>query len=357
MFIAPIANSSLWKRFHRDVLVANWMSRWNRSHSAGMALHAAVAALFALSFSVAVSAQTFPTKPIKIVVPNAPGGAADITARTVGQKLSEALDQPVVIENKPSAGGVIAAQQVAKSDADGHTILLISSGTAVSAALFKSLPFDTRKDFAPVSKLASFDLVIAVAEGGKFKTVAELLAYAKANPGKLNIGTPQVGTTQNLAAQLFKTAVGIDVQVVPFNGTPPVIAALRGGNIDAMVEILGPLMPQISSQALRPIALLGDQRTAVLPDVPIAREAGGSLANFSAASWNGLAVPAKTPKDVVAKLNRELVRILALPDVKLRLADLTLVAQSSTPEQLAQLLDGDIKKWADVIGRAKIQKQ
>ncbi len=305
----------------------------------------------------AVMAQAFPTKAIKIVVPNAPGGAADITARTVGQKLSKALGQPVVIENKPSAGGVIAGELVAKADADGHTILLISSGTAVSAALFKSLPFDTRKDFAPVSKLASFDLAIAVAEGGKFKTFADLLAYAKANPGKLNIGTPQVGTTQNLAAEYFKAAAGVDVQVVPFNGTPPVIAALRGGSIDAMVDILGPLMPQIASKALRPLALLGDHRAAQLPDVPIAREAGGTLASFSAASWNGLAVPVKTPKDVVAKLNRELVRILALPDVKQRLADLTLVAQSSTPEQQAELLDSDIKRWSGVIERAKIPKQ
>ena len=357
MFISSSVHSYLRERCHRDVSVGCWQSRLHRSQRVAMVLHTAVAALIALSFSVAASAQPFPTKPIKIIVPNAPGGAADITARTVGQKLSEALGQPVVIENKPSAGGVIAGEQVAKADADGHMILLISSGTAVSAALFKSLPFDTRKDFAPVSKLASFDLAIAVAEGGKFKTFAELLAFAKANPGKLNIGTPQIGTTQNLAAELFKSAAGIDLQVVPFNGTPPVIAALRGGNIDAMVEILGPLMPQITSKALRPIALLGDQRSAVLPDVPIAREAGGSLANFSAASWNGLAVPAKTPKDVAAKLNRELVRILALPDVKQRLADLTLVAQSSTPEQLAQLLDSDIKKWADVIERAKIQKQ
>ena len=332
-------------------------SRQSRSYNSSTCVGICLAAFIAVIFAGTAASQIFPTKPIKIIVPNAPGGAADITARTVGQKLSEALGQPVVIENKPSAGGVIAGEQVAKSDADGHTILLISSGTAVSAALFKSLPFDTRKDFATVSKLASFDLAIAVAEGGKFKTFAELLAFAKANPGKLNIGTPQIGTTQNLAAELFKSAAGIDVQVVPFNGTPPVIAALRGGNIDAMVEILGPLMPQITSKALRPIALLGDQRAAVLPDVPIAREAGGSLANFSAASWNGLAVPAKTPKDIVAKLNRELVRILALPDVKLRLADLTLIAQSSTPEQLTQLLDSDIRKWADVIERAKIQKQ
>ncbi len=328
----------------------------DRSRNVARVVMTVVAASL-LTLAAAVSAQSFPSKPLKLVVPNAPGGAADITARTVGQKLAEALGQPVVIENKPSAGGVIAGEQVAKAEPDGHTMLLISSGTAVSAALFKSLPFDTQKDFAPVSKLASFDLAIAVSEGGKFKTFAELLAYAKANPGKLNIGTPQVGTTQNLAAEYFKSVAGIDVQVVPFNGTPPVISALRGGNIDAMVDILGPLMPQIASKALRPLALLGDRRAPQLPEVPAAREAGGALANFSAASWNGVAVPARTPKDVTARLNRELVRILALPDVRQRLADLTLMAESSTPEQQAELLDRDSKRWAAVIERAKIPRQ
>ena len=313
--------------------------------------------VIAFTLACAVAAQAFPSKPIHIIVPNAAGGAADITARTVGQKLAEALGQPVIIENKPSAGGIIAAEQVAKSDPDGHTILLVSSGTAVSAALFKSLTFDTRKDFAPVSKLAAFDLVIAVADNSRFKTLNEMLAFAKANPGKLNIGTPQIGTTQNLAAEYFKSAAQVDMQVVPFNGTPPVISALRGGNLDAMVDILGPLMPQIASKALRPLALLGDGHAAQLPGIPAVHEAGGSLAKFSAASWNGLAVPAKTPKEIVTKLNREISRILALPEVKQRLADLTLVAQSSTPEQLAGLLDSDIKRWAEVIERAKIPKQ
>ncbi|MEY3514625.1 MAG: hypothetical protein RL420_1648 [Pseudomonadota bacterium] len=156
-------------------------------------------------------AQTtpFPSKTIKIVVPNAAGGAADITARTVAQKLSESLGQSVVTENKPSAGGIVAGEQVARAEPDGHTLLLISSGTAVSASLFKTLPFDTVKDFIPVSKLATFDLVIAVAEGGRFKTFAELMAYAKANPGKLNIGTPQIGTTQNLSAEYFLSASGL----------------------------------------------------------------------------------------------------------------------------------------------------
>ena len=312
----------------------------------------------ALSCAPALWAQpAFPHKPLKIVVPNAAGGAADITARTVGQKLSEALGQPVVIDNKPSAGGIVAAEMVAKAEPDGHTLLLISSGTAVSASLFKTLPFDTIKDFSPVSKLASFDLVLCVAEGGRFKNLNDLLAYARANPGKLNIGSPQVGTTQNLAAEVFVSSAGLSAQIVPFNGTPPVITALRGGNLDAMVEILGPVMGQIKSGALRPLAVLSDKRGAALPDVPAVREAGGNLANFNVASWNGLSVPAKTPQDIVMRLNRELQVILAMPDVKTRLSELSLYAQGSTPEQVGDILQADIKRWADVIQRAKIEKK
>jgi tripartite-type tricarboxylate transporter receptor subunit TctC len=318
---------------------------------------AGVTALTTLLPLPATAQATFPSKALKIVVPNAAGGAADITARTVGQKLGEALGQSVIIENKASAGGIVAGEQVARSDADGHTLLLISSGTAVSAALFKSLPFDTLKDFTPVSKLADFDLVIAVSEGGRFKTLAELLAYGRANPGKLNIGTPQIGTTQNLAAELFKASAGFDFQIVPFNGTTPVITTLRGGGIDAMIDILGPLMPQIGSKALLAVAVLGDKRSASLPDVPAVREAGGTLAQFNVSSWNGLAVPAKTPKDVVARLNREIQAALGNADVKKRLADLSLNAQGSTPEQVSALLASEIKRWGEVIARAKIEKQ
>ena len=309
-----------------------------------------------IAISSAHAQASFPSKPLKIVVPNAAGGAADITARTVAQKLSEALGQAVVIDNKPSAGGIVAGEMVARAEPDGHTLLLISSGTAVSAALFKSLPFDTVKDFTPVSKLASFDLVIAVAEGGRFKSLAELLAYARANPGKLNIGTPQIGTTQNLAADLFLSSAGLTAQIVPFNGTPPVITALRGGEIDAMVEILGPLMPQIQSKALRPVAVLSDKRSPVLPDVPAVRELGGNLAQFNVSSWNGLSVPAKTPRDVVLRLSRELQTILALPEVKKRLLELSLYAQGSTPEQAADTLNQDIRRWTEVIAKSKIDK-
>lgn len=305
----------------------------------------------------AAVAQTFPSKTIKIVVPNAPGGAADLTARTVAEKLSESLGQSVIIENKPTAGGVVAGDTVAKAEPDGHTLLLVSSGTAVSAALFKTLPFDTVRDFAPVSMLATFDLGIVVSETDRFKTLAEFLAYGRANPGKLNIGTPQIGTTQNLAAELFKASAGINAQVVPFNGTPPSIAALRGGNIDAAIDILGPLMGQINARALRPLGVLGDKRALQLPAVPSVRESGGSLAGFNVSSWNGLSAPAKTPKDVIARLSHEVQAVLTLPDVKKRLLDLNIVANGSSPEQLGELLSFEIRRWGEVITRANIPKQ
>lgn len=316
---------------------------------------ALAAILLALGLAAQAGAQGFPSKPIRLVVPNSPGGAADLTARAVGQKMSESLGQPVVIDNKPSAGGVVAGESVAKAAPDGHSLLLISSGTAVSAALFKSLPYDTVRDFIPVAPLATFDLAIVAAEGGRFKNLTELLAYARANPGKLNIGTPNIGTTQHLAAELFKSAAGIDVQIVPFNGTPAVINALRGGQIDAGLDILSPLLTQIRAKALVALAITGDKRSRVLPEVPTARESG--VAGYSAASWNGLAVPANTPREVVARLNREVVAALNDPAVKRKLEDLNLDPHPGTPEQAAAMLNGDIKRWGEVISKARIEKQ
>jgi tripartite-type tricarboxylate transporter receptor subunit TctC len=310
----------------------------------------------ATGLPMAAGAQTaYPSKPLHIVVPNAPGGAADLTARAVGQKIGEALGQPVIIDNKPGAGGVVAGDTVAKAAPDGHTLLLISSGTAVSASLFNSLPFDTVKDFIPVAPLASFDLVIVASEGGRFKTLAEVLAWSRANPGKLNIGTPNIGTTQHLAAELFKSAAGLDAQIVPFNGTPAVINALRGNQIDVGLDILGPLLAQIKAKALRPLAITGDKRSRMLPEVVTAREAG--VPGFVAASWNGLAVPANTPKEIVARLNREIVAALNDPAVKKQLENLNLDPHPGTPEEAAALLANDIKRWNDVIVRARIARQ
>lgn len=301
------------------------------------------------------AAQTFPSKPVKIVVPFGAGGVADLTARTVAQKLGESLGQLVVIENKPGAGGVVAGDTVAKAEPDGHTLLLMSNGTAVSAGLFKSLPFDTVRDFAPVSTLGFFDIAIVTPADSKFKTLGELLAFARANPGKLNLGSINIGSTQNLTAELFKTSAGADMQIVPFNGTPAVITALRGGQIDAAVEILGPVLPQIKANALRALAVTGEKRAAVLPDVPTAKESG--LPSFVASSWNALAAPAKTPKDVIARLNKEIVAAVNSPDVRKKLQDQNVEARASSPEQAAALLASETKRWGEVITRAKIPTQ
>lgn len=231
----------------------------------------------------------------------------------------------------------------------------MSNGTAVSSSLFKSLPFDTLRDFAPISTLGFFDIAIVTPADSKFKTLGELLAFAKANPGKLNLGSINIGSTQNLAAELFKTASGADLQIVPFNGTPAVITALRGGQIDAAVEILGPVLPQIKANALRALAVTGDKRAAVLPEVPTAKESG--LPTFVTSSWNALAAPAKTHQAVIARLNKEIAAAVNSPDVKKKLADLNVEARTSSPEQAAELLASETKRWGEVITRAKIPTQ
>ena len=300
-------------------------------------------------------AQDYPAKPIRLVVPFGAGGVADLTARIVAQKLGESLGQSVVVDNKPGAGGVVAGDAVAKAAPDGYTLLLMSNGTAVSAGLFKSLPFDTVRDFIPVSTLGTFDLAVVVADNARWRTLGDLLADAKARPGTLNLGTINIGSTQNLAAELFRTRTGADLQVVPFNGTPAVVTALRSGQIDAAVEILSPLVPQIQGKALRALAVMGDSRSPTLPDVPTVALAG--IKDFDVASWNAIAAPARTPAPIVERLNRDIRAALAHPDVRKKLQDLHITARGSTPEQARQLLESEIKRWGEVIARANIPRQ
>ena len=319
------------------------------------ALLSAGIALTALGFSGMASAQGFPSKPVRIVVPFAAGGVADLTARIVGAELSQSLGQSVTIENKPGAGGVVAAETVVRAEPDGHTLFLMSNGTAVTASLFKSLPYDTLKDLAPVSTLGTFDLAVLVPADSPYKTLGELIAYAKSHPGKLNIGSINIGSTQNLAAELFKSSADIDAQIVPFKATPELVGALRGKQVDAGVEILGPTLTQIKSGAFRALAVTGKKRSSMLPEVPTAVEAG--VKGFQASSWNALAVPGKTPRAVIDRLNKDIVAALAKPEVKKKLADLNIDADHSTPEEATQLLVSDIKRWGAVIERANIPKQ
>ena len=304
---------------------------------------------------VTAQAQTYPNKPLRVVVPFGAGGVADLTARTVAQKMSESLGQAVVIDNRPGAGGIVAAEMVAKSEPDGYTLLLMSNANAVSAGLFKSLPFDPVKDFTPVSLMGTFDLAIVTSADSRFQTLPELLAWAKANPGKLNIGSINIGSTQHLTAELFKSVSGMDAQVVPFNGTPAVMTALRGGQIDVAVEVLSPVLPQIKGGALRALAVTGTKRNMALPQVPTAKE--GGLPNLLSTSWNGLGVPAKTPQAVADRLNKEVTAALQTPAVRQKLLDLNVEPHPSTVVQAHDWLQTEIKRWSDVMQRAGIQKQ
>lgn len=300
-------------------------------------------------------AQGFPAKPIRIVVPFGAGGIADFTARAVAQKMSESLRQPIVVENRPGAGGVVASKAVAAAEPDGYTLLLMSNGSAVSAGLFKSLPYDTVKDFAPISTLGFFDIALVTKSDSRFATLGEFLQFARANPGKANIGTINIGSTQNLAGELFKASAGLDAQIVPFNGTPALMSAVLGGSVDVAIEILGPVMPQVAARSMRVLALMGDKRREAMPGVPTVQESG--IASFNVASWNALAAPARTPRDIVALLSREVHAAVNDPAVKARLAQLGVEARSSTPEEAQELLASEIRRWSDVIARAGIERQ
>ena len=317
-------------------------------------LHRVCAAALAAA-ATSTFAQGYPARPVKIVVPFAAGGVADITARVLSQKMSGAMGQQVIVENRPSAGGIVASEAVAKAEPDGYTLLFITNGNAVSASLFKSLPYDTVNDFAPVSTVGFFDLVLLVDSASKIGSVRELIGYARANPNKLNLGTINIGSTQNLAAELFKSMSGIDAQVVPFKTTPAVITALKGNDVQAAFEILAPVLVQIRGGALKPLAVTSEKRFSGLPEVPTVAESG--VPGYQASSWNGIAAPARTPKGVIDRLNREVNAAAAAPDVRRRLQDLGVEARAGTPAALGALLVSEIAKWRAVIERAKIEKQ
>lgn len=305
----------------------------------------------------AARAQSVPGegRPITLVVPFGPGGIADLTARAVAKEMAAKLKQSIVVDNKPSAGAIVGSQQVARAEPDGQTLLLMSNANAVSAGLFRQLPFDAQRDFAPITTLGVFDLALVVPAESPDRTLAQLLARARAKPGSLTIGTIAAGSTQHLAAELFRSMAKIDAVVVPYKATPAVVTALRAKEIDVGFEILGPMIPQIEGKALRALAVTSDRRFPGLPEVPTVKESG--LANYVVASWNGLAAPARTPAPVVERLRQAAQAALDTSIVKAQLQVLGVRAQGGTPEQMRELLAGEIKRWADVIVQAKIERQ
>ena len=304
--------------------------------------------------TTAVHAQTYPTKPIRLLVPFGPGGVGDITSRAVMQKMSEAMNQQIIIDNRPSAGGIVATETVAKSEPDGYTLYLMNNTNAVSAAMFKKLPYDTVKDFAMVSTIGAFSLGVLVSPESPVKNVKDLIAQAKASAGKFNVGTINIGTTQFLSSELLKSMTGIDTTTVPFNNTAGVLTALRGNNVQAAIEFLPPVIGQIKAGGLRAIAVTSKARFALLPDVPTLAESG--VPGYEVASWNGIAVAAKTPKAIVDRLNREVLAAVNSPQIKQRFGELGVEQNTSAPDGMRKFLIDEIAKWNALIDKAKIPR-
>jgi tripartite-type tricarboxylate transporter receptor subunit TctC len=308
----------------------------------------------ALALPNVARAQAYPSRPVRLILPFAAGGVADVTSRLAADKLTEKLGQRFVIENMPGPGGIAAARAVISAAPDGYTLGLVTNGTAISAAIYKQLPFDPVKDFAPICLVGNFELVFAVNAQSSYKTLADLIKAARAQPGKLNIGTIAVGSTQNLGAELFRSSANIDIQLIPYKTTPDVTVGLLRNDIQMMIDFYAAMRAGLLDKKLRPVATSGLTRTAFLPDVPPVAEAG--VPGYEVLSWNGIGGPAGTPAAVVATLNKAIREVLAMPDVIKRYSEVGIAARPSTPEEMRARLVADIKKWSDVITRAKIRK-
>jgi tripartite-type tricarboxylate transporter receptor subunit TctC len=314
-----------------------------------------VVSLLTVSQHQAQSQASYPNHPVRIVVPFAAGGVADTTARIVAEKLEDRLGQRFYIENQPGAGGIAAARTVISSPPDGYTLVMLTNGTAVSVSLFEKLPFDPIKDFLPISSLGFFDFIFATSASSEFRTLADFVAAAKARPGGLNVGTINIGSTQNLSAELFKTAANIDFTIVPFRGTPEVEVSLLQGNLALMIDSYSAMKGNIADGKFRALASSGAARSESTPDLATVEESG--VPDYDVVSWNALFAPARTPGEIVAKLNGALRDILADAELKKRLLSLGIEAKAGTPEEISSRLRSDIDKWRRVIEKAGIAKQ
>ena len=304
--------------------------------------------LAALTFGVHAQAP-YPNHPVRIVVPFPAGGTTDILARATAQKLTETLGQPFVVENRPGAAGNIGAEIVAKSPPDGYTMLMGTVGThAINASLYEKMPYDHVKDFVPVVLVAGVPNVLVVHPSVPAKSVQELIAYAKANPGKLNFASSGSGTSIHLSGELFKTMTGVSMQHVPYKGSAPALADLTGGQVQLMFDNLPSALPLIKAGKLRALAVTSLARASALPDVPTVAESG--LPGFEASSWFGLLAPAGTPKDVITKVNAEVAKWLATPEAKEKLAAQgAIVASGLTPDDFTRHIASETTKWQKVV--------
>ena len=322
------------------------------SRHAAMLLVIALAGISLIQTMPKAHAQSYPNKPVKVIVPFSPAGPTDVMARLIAQKLSENLKQQFYIENHPGAGGNIGMTQAAKSAPDGYTILVASSSFVVNPSLFAKNPYDAFKDFAPVTLAAATPNILVVNPDIPAKTVKELIELVKANPGKYTIANPGIGTTPQLAAELFKLTYKLDATSVPFGGAAPAIQSTAGGHTSIAFTALPPTAPQVQGGTLRGLAVTSKKRSSALPDVPTLAEAG--IAGQESVTMQGILVPAGTPKEIVDLLNREIAKVMALPDVQAKCAQLGFDVVADKPEEFSAYIKAEVEKWSNVIRDAKI---
>ena len=303
--------------------------------------------LFTLLAAGLVAAQGYPARQVRIVVPFPPGGTSDILARTIGARLAEPLGQPVVIENRPGAGGNIAADHVAKSTPDGYTLLMGTSSLAISQSLYRKLNFDLIRDFAPVTQAVNYANLLVVHPTAGVSTVSELLALARAKPGSLTYGTAGNGTPPHMTGELFKAYTGVNILHIPYKGGAPAIVDLVAGQIPMMFDNVPPLLPHVRSGRIKALAVTSLARIPVLPEVPTLHELG--LKEFDAVGWNGLLAPAGTPREIVNRLHAEVARVLRIPEVRDQLTAQGADIVANAPDEFSAWIRVEVKKWAEVV--------
>lgn len=314
----------------------------------------ALAVVSGVAWSAAPT-QGYPRKPIRLIVPIAPGGGTDILSRLIAQKMTESFQQQVVVDNRPGAGTIIGANIAAKSAPDGHTLIMVFPAHAINVTLMSKLPFDPVKDFTPVALVASAPYILVVPPSFQAKSVKELIALARLQPGKLNYASAGTGSSPHLAAELFKSAAKVDIVSISYNGGGPAIAATVGGEVHMTFGVVAATLPYVKSGKLIGLAVTSIERSKLVPLLPTVAEAG--VAGYEAIAWYGLLGPARTPGPIIQQLNREIHRILGLPDVQERLAALGFEPIPTTPEQFGAHIRAEIPKWAKVIKDASIQVQ
>ena len=309
---------------------------------------AALAAGLALAAPLAAAQAAYPTKPIRLVVPFAPGGSADVVGRLIAEELRAGLGQPVVVDNRPGAGGNIAGDMVAKSPADGYTLLLAAAGPiAINPSLYGRMPYSPATDLAPVALLARDHQLMAVTPSVPARDVREFIAYAKANPGKVSFGSPGNGTPAHLGGELFNQMAGTQMVHVPYKGSAPAMNDLISGQITVMIDNMPALLPQVQAGRLRALGVASPSRASGAPDIPTVAESG--LPGFNVTAWKGLMAPAGTPKPIVAKLNEVAVAAVAKPEIRKRLVDLGAEPGGGSPEDFGALIAKDSRSWAALV--------